>query len=221
MADKQPLNLFYSLHILALLLYKLNISAMEDNSTSEDKMHGSIFVLLKRFVESSFDYSTWVKLLEASGIERTSYQMHEMYPTDELFAIVANASELTGLPSYELMEKYGEFLVPDLLLVYKKYINPQWRTYDMLTNTELAMHGAVRKEDSRTNPPKLLITKSNENQIVIDYSSKRRMAGVAVGIIKGISQYYNERDLVNVTLLSPIDGETVQIKVDFLNYNSN
>ncbi|AKD04624.1 heme NO-binding domain-containing protein [Pontibacter korlensis] len=187
---------------------------MIDNTT-EDKMHGSIFVLLKRFVESTGDYSTWIRLLEEAGIERSSYQMNEMYPTEELFSIVRKASEFTGIPTYDLMEKYGEFLVPDLLLVYKKYINPNWRTYDMLLNTELSMHGAVRREDSRTNPPMLVVTAEGDNQLTIEYSSKRRMAGVAVGIIRGIAKYYNESDLVKVTRLSPADEEKVQIRVDF------
>lgn len=188
---------------------------MTDTHT-EDRMHGSIFVLLKRFVENLYDYSTWVKLLQESGIDRSAYQMHEMYPTSELFAIVHKASEITGVPAYDLMEQYGQFLVPDLMLIYGKYLNPDWRTYNMLLNTEEAMHGAVRKEDNRTTPPKLLVTKKGSKQLIVDYHSKRRMAGVAVGIIKGIATYFNESDIVEVTRLTPADEERVQIRVEFL-----
>ena len=180
-------------------------------------MHGSIFVLLKRFVESRHDYSTWVKLLEDTGVGHPPYQMQEMYPTGELFAIVRKASELSGVPAYELMEEYGQFIVPDLMLIYYKYIDPNWRTYQMLLNTEAAMHGAVRKEDGRTSPPRLLVTKKGEKQLVIDYHSERRMAGVAVGIIKGIAGYFNEGGIVKVTRVTPADEERVQIRVDFLN----
>jgi len=98
---------------------------MNTNITPEDRMHGSIFVLLKRFVESTYDYSTWIKLLEATGIDHAAYQMQEMYPTRELFLLVNKASEISGISVYDLMEQFGEFLVPDLLLVYKKYINPE------------------------------------------------------------------------------------------------
>ncbi|WP_347156508.1 heme NO-binding domain-containing protein [Pontibacter chitinilyticus] len=190
---------------------------METTTAAEDSMHGSIFVLLKRFVENAYDYSTWINLLEEAGIERpVSYQMHEMYPVRELFALVHTASALTGLPVHELLERFGEFLVPDLLLIYKKYIHPDWRTYDMLLNTEIAMHGAVRREDARTTPPKLQVTQQGNKQLIVDYYSKRRMAGVAVGIIKGIAKYYNESDLVTVTLITPIAEETVQLQIDFL-----
>ncbi|MEJ8803413.1 heme NO-binding domain-containing protein [Pontibacter sp. H249] len=188
---------------------------MSNYNHSEDRMHGSIFVLLKRFVENLYDYSTWLRLLEEAGIERASYQMHEMYPTSELFALVQKASQITGIPAYDLMERYGQFLVPDLMLIYNKYINPDWRTYEMLLNTEEAMHGAVRKEDSRTSPPKLLVTKKGANQLIIDYHSERRMAGVAVGIIKGIAQYFNESDKIEVTRITPEDEPRVQIRVSF------
>ena len=189
---------------------------MENGKVTEDRMHGSIFVLLKRFVESAYDYSTWIKLLEAAGIRRAAYQMSETYPTQELMRIIRTAAQLTGIPVPDLMEKYGEFLVPDLLLIYKKYIRPEWNTYNMLVHTEAAMHGAVRKEDNRTSPPILSVTPAGDRQLLIDYHSKRRMAGVAVGIIKGIAKHYNESDQVTVTRLSAADEESVQIRVDFL-----
>ena len=198
-----------------LILVYIFIYVTETTREKEDRMHGSIFVLLKRFVENSYDYSTWVKLLEAARIERVPYQMHEMYPTQEIFAIVQQASKVTRISPNDLMEQFGEFLVPDLLLIYKKYVNPDWRTYDLLLNTELSMHGAVKTQDSRTNPPMLLVTKKGSKQLIVDYHSKRRMAGVAVGIIRGIAKYYQENEKVTVTRLTAVDEERVQIRVDF------
>lgn len=183
----------------------------------EDNMHGSIFVFLKRFVEQNYDYSTWVKLLEQAGIDRPGgYQMHEMYPTQELETIVATASDATGLSVYTLHELFGEFLVPDLLLIYKKYINPSWRTYEMLLYTEESMHGAVRNEDNRATPPVLSVKKVGNKTLIIDYHSKRRMAGVAIGIIKGIAQYYHESELVTIIPVTQPEEERVQIKVEFM-----
>lgn len=188
---------------------------MEEQFT-EDKMHGSIFVLLKRFVENKYDYSTWLKLLEASEIDRESYTINEMYPTREIYAIVNSASKMTGFSPYELMEAYGEFLVPDLLLMYNKYIQPEWTTYEMLVNTENTFHGAVKQQDGRTHPPVLTIKPEGDKTLMITYFSKRRMAGVAVGIIKGIAKYYQESETVEVTRLTPVDQESVEIRVDFL-----
>lgn len=197
----------------------INYNHMNIDIAAEDHMHGSMFILLRRFVENVYDFSTWIKLVEAAGIQHGHYQMQEVYPTKEMLAIIHRASELTGDTVYELMERYGEFLVSDLLLVYNKYINPAWHTYDLLLNTEAAMHAAVKREDNKTNPPMLLVTKKGPKQLIVDYNSKRKMAGIAVGIIKGIANYFHERDIVEVTLLTPADKERVQIRVDFVGNN--
>jgi len=189
---------------------------MQQATTNDDYMHGSMFVLLKRFVESTFDYSTWVKLLEEAGVEHTGFRLQDMYPTHEIFAIVSKLSELTGQPIYELFEQFGEFMVPDLMMMYQKYLQPEWRTYEMVLHTEEAMHGAVRREHSHANPPILLVTKVGDKQLIIDYYSKRRMAGVAMGIVKGIAKYFDESEVVDVMQLTPTDAERVQIKVEFL-----
>lgn len=188
-----------------------------ENLSNEDRMHGSIFVFLKRFVESSYDYSTWVKLAEKAGLEHSNFQMHEMYPTSELYKIVATASEMTGISQSDLQEKFGKFLVPDLLLIYKKHINPNWKTFEMLQYTEAVMHGAVRSEDNRTTPPILFVTKVSNSLLVIDYHSKRRMACVAIGIIKGIATYFGEGEKVQVVPVTDSNAERVQIKVHFIN----
>lgn len=179
-------------------------------------MHGSMFVLLERFVESTYGRSTWTKLLKGSGVDHTSFRMQEMYPTHEIFAILGYLGDYTEQPVFDLMEQFGEFMVPDLMRMYSTYVQPEWRTYEMLLNTEDAMHSAVRRQDNRANPPKLLVAKQSANQLLIEYTSKRRMAGVAVGIIRGIARHFHESDKVEVMLLSPADAENVRIKVDFL-----
>jgi len=189
---------------------------MKTQSDASHLMHGSMFALLERFVENTYDRSTWSKLLKESGVDHASYRMQEMYPTHEIFAILSCLGDSTEQPVFDLMEQFGEFMVPDLMRMYSSYVQPEWRTYEMLINTEDAMHTAVRREDNRANPPKLCVAKKSANQLMIEYTSKRRMAGVAVGIINGIAKHFHERDKVEVMLLSPSDAENVQIKVDFL-----
>ncbi|MDB5264003.1 MAG: hypothetical protein JWQ14_3286 [Adhaeribacter sp.] len=187
----------------------------EDKTVREDTLHGSMFVLLKRYIEHTYDYSTWFNLLAAVGLQDSSYQMHEKYPTKDLYALVHAVAQMTKTPKYNILEQFGEFLVPDLLLIYRKHVQPQWRTYDMLLNTEATMHGSARKEDGSTDPPILLVTKKGSHQLMVDYHSKRRLAGVAVGIIKGIANYYQESDKVNVECLTGKEEERVQILVSF------
>ncbi|UOQ70556.1 heme NO-binding domain-containing protein [Hymenobacter cellulosilyticus] len=147
-------------------------------------MHGSIINLLKRFVQTQYDYSTWHKLVELSGLSSADFEMNEVYPDAHVYALVGQAALMTGIPAEKLQEKFGEFLVPDLMLVYKRYVQPGWGTLEMIENTEEAMHGAVRRETPGTRPPILHVTRLSEKELEVEYESERRMGALAVGIIR-------------------------------------
>lgn len=181
----------------------------------KDMMHGSIFVFLKRFVESRYNYSTWVSIKESQGISSEIYEMTGVYPTEELVKLIGAYSEISRKTPYEVQEQFGTFLVPDLLMIYKKYVNPSWSTFDMLLHAEDHMHGAVRSYDNRSTPPRLSVNKVSPKLLVIDYYSKRRMAGVAIGIIKGIAEYFNEADQITIKPTTALDAERVQLRIEF------
>jgi hypothetical protein len=114
------------------------------------------------------------------------------------------------------MEQFGSYLVNDLFALYKDYIRPEWRTFEIILHTESVMHGAVRKLNSTANPPILNVFQVNEKLLIIDYFSKRKMASLAIGIIRGISEYYGEADKIKITPMTNSDDERVQIRLDFL-----
>jgi hypothetical protein len=182
-----------------------------------DTMHGSIFIFLKRYIESKYNYSTWVSIIQNQGLNRLDvpYQMNEVYPISELFTIMAEGARIGGITYHEFQEKFGKFLVPDLLLVFKRFINPDWRTYDMLQYVGSHMHGGIKKESSNTNPPPLHVSKVGKHTLILDYYSKRKMAGFAVGIIKGLAGYFQEEERVRVIPPADMLAERVQIRVEF------
>lgn len=189
------------------------------HSAIGDSMHGSIFVFLKRFVENTHNYNTWIDILDSEGLQSrmaAPYQMNEVYPVRELFTIISAAARKQGIPEPELQEKFGEFLVPDLLLVFKRYVNPSWRTYDMLLHIGSHMHGSIKRDNDSTNPPPLHVTTVGKHLLIIDYHSKRKMAGFAIGIIKGLAGHFDESEKLMVAPATSLDSERVQIRVHFL-----
>lgn len=180
-------------------------------------MHGSIFIFLKRYIENRQNYSTWIKILESEGIDRVHepYQLNEVYPVAELFTIMEAGARVEGISYPEFQQSFGEFLVPDLLLVFKRFVNPAWKTYDMLLHIGSHMHGSIKQENTKTNPPPLHVTKVGKNMLIIDYHSKRKMAGFAIGIVKGLARYFQETDKVNVMPTTDMHSDRVQIRVEF------
>jgi hypothetical protein len=161
--------------------------------------------MLKRFVEIKYDYSTWKMLLDKAEIQHEPYEIQKIYPDEEIYKIVTVASSMTGIPIYDLQQAFGEFLVPDLLLMYNRYINPAWKTFEMLEETERSMHQNARLESPNISPPVLNIERLSENEMDVFYSSERRMAGVA--------KYYHEEEIIKVTNLTAPDAIDVHLKV--------
>ncbi len=180
------------------------------------RVHGSIFFLLKKFVDNNFPENTWDLLNKKAGTNTINFSVTENYSLTAMNDLVSNASAMTGIPENELMEKFGQYLVTDLFALYGEYIRPEWRTFDIILNTEPVMHGAVRKLNSTANPPILNVTKVNDKLLIIDYHSRRKMGSLAIGIIKGIARYYEESDSIIITPMSNPDDERVQIRLDFL-----
>ncbi|MBA3665940.1 MAG: heme NO-binding domain-containing protein [Bacteroidetes bacterium] len=120
---------------------------------NQSRVHGSIFFLLKKFVIHNYSEAMWLQLNQESGIDETKFEMTHNYPLSDIEAIINRASVHTGFSGARLQETFGEYLVPDLFTLYKSYLNPAWKTFDVLEQTENVMHGAVRKLNSTATPP--------------------------------------------------------------------
>jgi hypothetical protein len=176
-------------------------------------MHGTILLLLKRYVQTQYDHAAWVRLVEAAGIPSGDFSHKEVYPDEHLYALVGQAAKTTGLTDNALHEKFGEYLVPDLMYMYQRFVKPEWRTLDMLEHTEHSMHNQVRREHPENSPPVLNVQRLSENEVFIDYVSPRRMGGLAVGIVRGLATYFDEADRIAVLPTTSDEGQRVQIRV--------
>ena len=156
-------------------------------------MHGTIFVELQKYVQTKLGTEAWITLKREAGVTRTEpYDPFQTYPDEEVGALVGTASRITGTPAQALLEDFGEFIAPDLLDMYWGVIAPEWRTLDVLENTERTIHDVVRINQQGATPPYLHATRTAPDEVTILYTSPRRMCAVAKGIARGIAWHYNE-----------------------------
>jgi hypothetical protein len=155
-------------------------------------MHGLILSELKHFAEASFGNEAWRELLRDAGLGERVYMPGEIYPDAEVVAIVGAAAKRAGTDPQVILEKFGEFIAPTLMRVYKPYIKPAWKTLDMIENTEANIHRAVRLRDPGAAPPELKVRRVSPREVVIIYESNRKMCAVARGIARGVAKHYNE-----------------------------
>jgi len=187
---------------------------MDSGLHTGEQINGSIFLLLRKFVEDKLGHNRWVELSRAAG-NKDPYHIHKNYALFQINSIVKGAADLLAISETEVKEKFGEYLVPDLLNFYKQFIDPSWKTYEMLLYTEKIMHHAVRQQNPSASPPVLHIDQVGERTLVIDYYSKRRLASLAIGIIKGIAAYYHESDKIHIIPTTNANDERVQIRIEF------
>lgn len=155
-------------------------------------MHGFIFSEIQKYVEAKFDRKTWFAILQDAGLAEKSYENFLDYTDAEAVAIVTTASNMTGTPAGEILEDFGIFLGGDLMKVYRPVIDSNWTTIDFLANVESTIHHIVRTRNRSARPPALVCERRADDEVLITYTSPRKMCALARGITKGVAAHYRE-----------------------------
>jgi tRNA A-37 threonylcarbamoyl transferase component Bud32 len=155
-------------------------------------MHGLIFSFVQRYVQKEFGSEVWRELLDESGLGQRAYSPARAYPDEEANALIEAASRRLAVPVLQVHETLGKGITPDLIGLYKTHIPPQWRTLDLIENTETMIHSAVRVGNPSAAPPVLTCIRSSDDEVRVIYSSHRRLCGLLRGIVVGVSEYYRE-----------------------------
>jgi hypothetical protein len=156
-------------------------------------MHGLIFVELRKYVDDALGTGTWPKLLESAGLANKLYMPIGTYPDEELVALVSTAASLGGGSVDATLHGFGEFIAPDLLRMYSSRISKDWKTLDVIENTEETIHTVVRAQNPGADPPRLRCRRLSPEEVVISYSSPRKLCAVAKGIVRGLARDLRER----------------------------
>lgn len=155
-------------------------------------MQGLIFVELERFVRESYGDEVWTVLLDRAGLSHRAYRAQEAYPDAEVVRLVTLGSAMAQLPVQELLERYGEFMVPRLLAEYRDHLRPEWTTLDVIANTEQAIHEVIRRRNPEAQPPRLRTLRLSPGEVTLAYASPRKLCAVARGIGRGIAKHFGE-----------------------------
>jgi tRNA A-37 threonylcarbamoyl transferase component Bud32 len=155
-------------------------------------MHGLIFIQLQRFAQKKGSVTSWEALLREAQLPIKSYSPARAYPDEEMLDLVGAASRLLNVPAGDVLEAFGEFIAAELIRLYGKLIKPEWKTLDLIENTEPLIHTAVRVGNPGAEPPVLNCVRSSRDELQMVYSSGRQMCRLAKGILKGVARHYGD-----------------------------
>jgi hypothetical protein len=155
-------------------------------------VHGIIFSEFRNYVETTHGQGKWDVLLTKANLENRVYMPVREYPDAEMIALVVTASTMTRFPVAELLEDFGMFLAPALVKTFGHLLQPQWRTIDVIEHTEATVHAVVRVKNAGAKPPELQTLRRSKDEILLVYSSPRKMCSLAIGIVKGLGKHFRE-----------------------------
>ncbi len=176
-------------------------------------MHGIIFLELEKYVVTKFGDDTWSKLLQETGLKGKVYWIGQIYPDEEVVALVSIAAKITRSSVAAILEDFGEFIAPNLVKIYMAFIVPTWKTVDLLENAEETIHKVVRMKLPGADPAILKTSRPNQDEVIIIYDSPRKMCGVAKGIARGVAKYYGESITINEPKCMLLGSPSCEIRV--------
>jgi len=155
-------------------------------------MNGVIFLELGKYVEDRLGREAWLHLLQVTGIGPKLYLPVAEYPDEEALTLVSAAVDATGIPAAVILEDFGEFIVPDLVKMFGYLLKPQWKTLDIIEQTEQTIHQVLRRATPHARPPALRCVRPSPDEVIITYTSPRKLCAVAEGITRGIANLLGE-----------------------------
>jgi hypothetical protein len=154
-------------------------------------MKGIVFNLLEEVVRREHGEKAWDDILAAAGVEG-AYTSLGSYDDSELPRLVAAASQLLGIPPYEVVRWFGRQALPLLARKYPALFDRHDGTRSFVLALNEIIHPEVRKLYPGADVPEFEYDTSSPDVLVMTYRSRRRLCAFAEGLVEGAAAHYSE-----------------------------
>lgn len=157
-------------------------------------MQGSIYTAFSDMIIEKMGMAQWNELLDKTAPESQGfYTSGEQYADSELINMVVLLSEKTGTCVEALVEAFGEYLFEKLYQKSPADVSNITHLRDFL----LAIDGVIHVEVQRLHPnaylPKFEYADGPNGELIMYYSSKRKLCHASIGLIRGAAKHFAQR----------------------------
>ncbi|GAC1365484.1 MAG: hypothetical protein NVS2B12_10470 [Ktedonobacteraceae bacterium] len=164
-------------------------------------MHGLIFVTFENFLRQEFgqgfltDVRSYAQKLGAPS----SLLIHNVYPDDVLFRVVAYVCEKQGIQVDEAMRAYGSYyIVNELTGRQCSYLLQKVDNARDLLLTMSHAHRQMHSASKMVSPPFFRYEfDSVDDALILIYDNQRMLCSLLRGAIEGAAQRYGEGVIIN------------------------
>ncbi len=159
-------------------------------------MKGIIFNLLEDYITSRSGEDGYERLLESCSL-RTEEPLLMVapgtYPDADFQEIVRKAAAATTLTEAEFYRDFGRFAIPRMADRYPDFFAPFHHPKDFLKFTGMVHLVEIRKLYRDAQVPDFTCQDTGPGELVLRYTSQRRLCHLVEGLIDGVAAYYGVR----------------------------
>ncbi|MCP4598399.1 heme NO-binding domain-containing protein [Neptuniibacter sp.] len=156
-------------------------------------MKGVIFNVLEEMVVEHLGMAHWNKILEQSCPDNHFHTAGDSYPDSELFTLVEHVSTELDKPIEEVVGAFGEYLFAKLAERYPIFVDSEQDLKSFLKSVDSVIHMEVKKLYDSPNLPQFTYSEPDNNHLVMQYRSPRKLCILAEGLIRGAAMHYQEQ----------------------------
>lgn len=152
-----------------------------------------MFRLLERMVTERMGLSAWDALVEQTPLRsRGGFISSEIYPDEDLMALVATAARVTGRPAEDLVRAFGCYAFKPLAATYPTPPRGTSTAKTFLQSIDRILHVEVCKLHRGVIVPRFDCEDPAPDRLVMLYRSARQLCDFAAGLIDGVADYFGE-----------------------------
>ncbi len=156
-------------------------------------MKGIIFNLLEDFITRSLGEDSFEEILSNCGLltpDPLVIVAPGTYPDQDFHEIVRQAAKYSGSTEAELLRSFGRFALPRLAERYPHFFSSCQHPKDFLKFLSLVHHVEIKKLYKDADTPLFSCRELSNNELILLYSSKRKLCHMVEGLIQGLEDYY-------------------------------
>lgn len=174
-------------------------------------MHAAIHVDLQTYFIEDHSQSAFDSILDNAGFSPTYFKSSEYFQDTDLELLLKAATEVIGMTREEILLANGIKAAPGLLENFKAFLQDGWNTLDLIEAVEPNMHKYAR-EEMAAYPPVLKTERLDNNKLIINIRSHRKLWSLAHGFIVGFSRHYD--DTLDIQMV--IEGSNCRFTIEIV-----
>jgi len=155
-------------------------------------MKGMIFNLFEDFVSTQWNEESYELVLSACPLKtKDPFVGPDTYPDQDLFTLVSGVAEHFQTPVSEVLRAFGKSAFPKLAAKYPMFLKDHSSAKTFLMSVHDVIHVEVRKLHPAAVTPSFHYTDNAEDELIIHYSSGRRLCFLMEGFLEGVADKFD------------------------------